>query len=153
MKICTYGARYDCLIVCFSRPHITLGLPWLCIMVVVILVSFSCKLLHSVPASPPLQGMAIIVKEGDHLKLTCAATGKPKPQISWNLKNGHAIPDGGWKRKYPTYLCTCPCTLILISTKFPSVLTATQKKQVFRRTTCLLGSYQESVHQDFICQE
>jgi hypothetical protein len=41
--------------------------------------------------------MAIIVKEGDHLKLTCASTGNPKPQISWNLKNGHAIPDGAWK--------------------------------------------------------
>ena len=41
--------------------------------------------------------MAIIVKEGDHLKLTCAATGNPKPKISWNLKNGHAIPDGAWK--------------------------------------------------------
>lgn len=41
--------------------------------------------------------MAIIVKEGDHLKLTCAATGNPKPQISWNLENGHAIPDGAWK--------------------------------------------------------
>lgn len=47
------------------------------------------------------QGMAIIVKEGDHLKLTCAATGNPKPQISWNLKNGHAIPDGAWKSKIP----------------------------------------------------
>ena len=41
--------------------------------------------------------MAIIVTEGDHLKLTCAATGNPKPVISWNLKNGHAIPDGAWK--------------------------------------------------------
>ena len=41
--------------------------------------------------------MAIIVTEGDHLKLTCAATGNPKPRISWNLKNGHAIPDGAWR--------------------------------------------------------
>ena len=41
--------------------------------------------------------MAIIVTEGDHLKLTCAATGNPKPVISWNLKNGHAIPDGAWR--------------------------------------------------------
>ena len=47
--------------------------------------------------------MAIIVKEGDHLKLTCAATGNPNPQISWNLKNGHAIPDGEWKRKQPFF--------------------------------------------------
>ena len=41
--------------------------------------------------------MAIIVTDGDHLKLTCAATGNPKPRISWNLKNGHAIPDGAWR--------------------------------------------------------
>ena len=50
--------------------------------------------------------MAIIVKEGDHLKLTCAATGNPNPQISWNLKNGHAIPDGEWKRKQPFFFLT-----------------------------------------------
>ena len=47
--------------------------------------------------------MTIIVKEGDHLKLTCAATGNPKPQISWNLKNGHAIPDGAWKSEIITF--------------------------------------------------
>ena len=51
--------------------------------------------------------MAIIVKEGDHLKLTCAASGNPKPKISWSLQNGHAIPDGAWKRKQRavTFIC------------------------------------------------
>jgi hypothetical protein len=37
------------------------------------------------------------VKEGDNLKLTCAATGMPKPQISWNKLDGNAIPDGAWR--------------------------------------------------------
>jgi len=39
------------------------------------------------------------VKEGDNLKLTCAATGAPKPMISWNRFDGNAIPDGAWRGK------------------------------------------------------
>ena len=42
---------------------------------------------------------AIMITEGDHLKLTCAASGIPKPLISWNRKDGHAIPDGSWRGK------------------------------------------------------
>ena len=73
--------------------------------------------------------MAIIVKEGDHLKLTCAATAIPKPQISWSLLNGHAITDGAWKRMYYIY--------------HYSVLESDQKKNYSRRhgTDLILESY------------
>ena len=39
----------------------------------------------------------IITMEGDYLKLTCAATGIPKPMISWNRMDGNAFPDGTWR--------------------------------------------------------
>lgn len=41
----------------------------------------------------------IVVREGDHLKLTCAASGIPKPLISWSKIDGDAFPDGAWKSK------------------------------------------------------
>lgn len=39
----------------------------------------------------------IIVKEADHLKLTCAASGIPKPIVTWRKKDGNAFPDGSWR--------------------------------------------------------
>lgn len=42
----------------------------------------------------------IIVKEGDHLKLTCASSGIPKPLITWNRGDGNAFPDGAWRSTY-----------------------------------------------------
>ena len=57
-------------------------------------------LLHRISGVPYTSSdTAIIVKEGDNLKLTCAATGMPKPQISWNRMDGNAIPDGAWRCK------------------------------------------------------
>ena len=40
---------------------------------------------------------AILVLEGDHLKLTCASFGNPKPTISWNRLDGNAVPEGSWR--------------------------------------------------------
>ena len=42
----------------------------------------------------------IITMEGDYLKLTCAATGIPKPMISWNREDGNAFPDGTWRSEH-----------------------------------------------------
>ena len=40
---------------------------------------------------------AILVLEGDHLRLTCASFGNPKPTISWNRLDGNAVPEGSWR--------------------------------------------------------
>ena len=52
---------------------------------------------HSHDLLPYFIRQAIIVLEGDHLKLTCAASGFPKPTISWNRLDGNAVPDGSWR--------------------------------------------------------
>ena len=38
-------------------------------------------------------------REGDHLKLSCAAYGEPRPMVSWNRVDGNAIPKGSWSGK------------------------------------------------------
>ena len=45
----------------------------------------------------------ISVREGDHLKLTCAATGVPKPLISWSRSDGNAYPDGAWRSQWQKF--------------------------------------------------
>jgi len=42
-------------------------------------------------------GRPIVVLEGDHLKLTCAASGEPRPLITWSRGDGDAFPDGAWR--------------------------------------------------------
>ena len=49
---------------------------------------------------------AIIVKEGDHLKLSCVAYSDPKPVVSWNRVDGNAIPSGSWRGKSSTVVST-----------------------------------------------
>lgn len=39
----------------------------------------------------------IVVKEGDNLRLQCAATGYPPPTIVWEREDGGAIDWGKWK--------------------------------------------------------
>ena len=41
-----------------------------------------------------------VFREGDHLKLTCAAYGDPRPMISWNRVDGNAIPSGSWRGEW-----------------------------------------------------
>lgn len=39
----------------------------------------------------------IIVHEGDHLRLRCAATGFPKPHVEWRREDSRTINVGAWQ--------------------------------------------------------
>ena len=39
----------------------------------------------------------VTVIEGANFKLTCVASGIPRPKISWTREDGKAIPDGVWR--------------------------------------------------------
>ncbi|XP_058836869.1 uncharacterized protein LOC131693231 [Topomyia yanbarensis] len=39
----------------------------------------------------------IVVKEGTHLRLRCAATGTPKPHVEWRREDGKTISNGAWQ--------------------------------------------------------
>lgn len=39
----------------------------------------------------------IIVREGDNLRLQCAATGFPTPTITWKMEGDKVIDSGKWK--------------------------------------------------------
>ena len=57
----------------------------------------------------------IIVREGDHLKLTCAASGVPKPIVTWRKKDGNAFPDGSWRSKPDSIALSLPSVLRAVS--------------------------------------
>ncbi len=46
---------------------------------------------------PDGKGKRIVATEGDHLKLTCLASGIPEPVISWSRADGVVFPDGVWR--------------------------------------------------------
>lgn len=39
----------------------------------------------------------VIVHEGDHLRLRCAATGTPKPHVEWRREDRLPISVGSWQ--------------------------------------------------------
>ncbi|XP_029726008.1 uncharacterized protein LOC109409677 [Aedes albopictus] len=39
----------------------------------------------------------IVVQEGTHLRLRCAATGTPKPHVEWRREDGKTISNGAWQ--------------------------------------------------------
>ncbi|XP_046398065.1 uncharacterized protein LOC124164884 [Ischnura elegans] len=39
----------------------------------------------------------IVVREGDNVRLRCAATGVPRPEVEWRKSDGSIIPLGAWK--------------------------------------------------------
>lgn len=41
----------------------------------------------------------IVVEENKHLRLRCAATGNPKPQVEWRRLDGRTIQMGSWEGK------------------------------------------------------
>lgn len=45
------------------------------------------------------RNQALIVAEGDNVKLQCAAHGTPRPVINWIRTSGAAIPIGPWHGK------------------------------------------------------
>lgn len=56
---------------------------------------------------PSISGMsaadvhkAIVVQEGDNLRLRCAATGNPKPDIEWRRIDNRPISNGAWEGEY-----------------------------------------------------
>lgn len=51
----------------------------------------------SVASSNFKKPRTIVVKEEDNLRLQCAATGVPPPQISWERVDGRVIDWGKWK--------------------------------------------------------
>lgn len=46
----------------------------------------------------------IVVREGEHLRLRCAATGNPKPHVEWRRMDGKTIAVGAWQGKLQ--ICT-----------------------------------------------
>lgn len=40
---------------------------------------------------------AIVVREGDNLRLRCAATGTPRPEIEWQRLDNRPISYGSWE--------------------------------------------------------
>lgn len=40
---------------------------------------------------------SIVVREGDHLRLRCAATGTPRPNVEWIREDGKTISSGTWE--------------------------------------------------------
>lgn len=42
---------------------------------------------------------AILVREGENLRLRCAATGTPKPDIEWQRLDNRPISYGSWEGK------------------------------------------------------
>ncbi|KAF2364242.1 Collagen triple helix repeat [Trinorchestia longiramus] len=40
---------------------------------------------------------SLVVYEGDHVRLRCAATGVPSPKVEWRRLDDNAIPTGRWK--------------------------------------------------------
>lgn len=53
--------------------------------------------LFAVSSSNLKETRPIIVKEGDNLRLQCAATGVPLPSVVWEREDGKAIDWGNWK--------------------------------------------------------
>lgn len=39
----------------------------------------------------------IVVHEGTHLRLRCAATGTPRPHVEWRREDGKTISNGAWQ--------------------------------------------------------
>jgi hypothetical protein len=56
------------------------------------------------------------VVEGSYAKLTCDATGVPKPIISWSRANGKAMPDG----QQTVYVCIHGAAVLIHSLNFTS---------------------------------
>lgn len=43
---------------------------------------------------------SIIINEGQHLRLRCAATGFPQPHIEWRREDNRTINVGAWQGKH-----------------------------------------------------
>ncbi|KAG8229194.1 hypothetical protein J437_LFUL001066 [Ladona fulva] len=54
------------------------------------------------PGGVRYPGKAIVVREGENVRLRCAATGVPRPDVEWKKQDGSVIPLGAWKSKYST---------------------------------------------------
>lgn len=39
----------------------------------------------------------MVTREGDHLRLRCAATGTPRPHVEWRRVDNKTIPGGIWQ--------------------------------------------------------
>lgn len=63
---------------------------------------------------------AIVVKEGENLRLRCGATGTPKPDIEWHRLDNRPISYGRWEGKkggYPfvesfSFILIHPCLIV-----------------------------------------
>lgn len=51
----------------------------------------------SIAGGAPGETKKVVVTEGAHLKLTCIATGIPRPVITWAKLDHMAFPDGNWR--------------------------------------------------------
>ncbi|CAO1433024.1 unnamed protein product [Diamesa serratosioi] len=62
-------------------------------------LSFIHFTIYLLPASEPgFEKMkSIVVREGDHLRLRCAATGTPRPNVEWIREDGKTISSGTWE--------------------------------------------------------
>lgn len=57
---------------------------------------------------------AIVVKEGENLRLRCGATGTPKPDIEWHRLDNRPISYGRWEGKEDAYPFVGSFAFILI---------------------------------------
>ncbi|KAF4526436.1 hypothetical protein B566_EDAN015068 [Ephemera danica] len=48
-------------------------------------------------ATNTLESKPIVVHEGDNVRLRCAASGQPRPDVEWRSLDGSTIPLGAWK--------------------------------------------------------
>lgn len=99
----------------------TPGIPGINAWKVKVNGSYSSELL--IPPSISGNGMdydrAILVREGDNLRLRCAATGTPKPDIEWQRLDNRPISYGSWEgEQIPLNLFSIP-HFVLILGSFP----------------------------------
>lgn len=60
---------------------------------------FLCIRFAFLGAGLPESLRPIIVHEGEHLRLRCAATGNPRPHVEWRRVDGKTISVGAWQGK------------------------------------------------------